>query len=83
LTTSERSREGEKDEKLLASRLAYYLCCLAEDATNLELSSVERLALVRERVAWIREIRRELEHPGATYLYLTPEKIRRNVTSTA
>ena len=42
------------------SRLTYHLHCLAEDATEPELSSLERLALVRERVARIREIRQEL-----------------------
>jgi len=47
------------------SRLTYHLHCPAEDATDPGLSGLERLPLVREQVAWIREIRRELEHPGS------------------
>jgi len=46
---------------LLESRLCYHLRCQAEDATDLELSRVERLALVRDRVARIRQIRAKLK----------------------
>ena len=49
------------DETLLASRLAFHLRCLAEDATDPVLFCLERLALVRDRVAGIREIRAELK----------------------
>ena len=49
------------DGEVLRTCLAYHLRCLAEDATDPELSSVERLALVRARVGRIQEIRRELE----------------------
>ena len=38
--------------------VAYHLRYLAEDATDPELSSVERLALVQDRARKIREIRR-------------------------
>ena len=34
MASSERSGEREKDEYLLASRLAYHLRCLAEEATD-------------------------------------------------
>ncbi len=61
MASRERSRETEEDGKLLEFRLAYHLRCLAEDATDSDLSSVERLALVRERVGRIREIRWELD----------------------
>ncbi|MGD0265791.1 MAG: hypothetical protein ABSD47_12685 [Candidatus Methylomirabilota bacterium] len=46
---------------LLESRLTYHLRCLREDATDPELTALERLALVRDRAARIREIRWELE----------------------
>ena len=46
---------------LLESRLAYHFRCLREDATDPEMSTLERLALVRDRAARIREIRRELK----------------------
>ncbi len=46
---------------LLDARLRYHLRCLREDATDPEISPVERLALVRDRAERIREIRRELE----------------------
>jgi len=46
---------------VLESRLRYHHRCLHEDATNPELTSMERLTLVRDRVARIREITRELE----------------------
>ncbi len=58
-TTSKKGRSRE-EAALLESRLAYHLRCLREDATDLELASVERLAVVRERVARIREIQRDL-----------------------
>jgi len=45
----------------LELQLAYHLRCLREDATDPVLSSVDRLALVRERAMRIREIRRDLE----------------------
>jgi len=51
-------RQGNGD--LLESRLRYHLRCLREDATDPEMTSLERLALVRERARRIREIRREL-----------------------
>lgn len=35
---------------LLKSRLAYHLACLRENATDPDLSALERLALVRDRV---------------------------------
>jgi|GEM_PF-1306061 hypothetical protein len=55
--------EGQTNEShtFLESRLAYRLRCLREDATDPELTSLERLALVRDRAARIREIRWELE----------------------
>jgi hypothetical protein len=59
--TGERPRNAKEDGKLLASRLAYHLRCMAEDATDPELSSRQRLALVQDRVKRIREIRRDLE----------------------
>lgn len=49
-----------KRRVLLASRLAYHLRYLREDATDPERSSLERLTLVRDRARRIREIRREL-----------------------
>ena len=45
---------------LLESRLAYHHRCLREDATDPAMSALERLALVRDRAARIREIEREL-----------------------
>ena len=48
---------------VLRSRLGYHLRCLREDATDPEMTSLERLALVRDRGTRIREIRRELEDP--------------------
>ncbi len=45
----------------LESRPAYHLRCLRDDPTDPALTSLERLALVRERGVRIREIRRELE----------------------
>ena len=66
------SREAETDANLLASRLAYHLHCLAEDATDPEGSSLERLALGRERVRRVREIRRELV--ATAEAKLTPDR---------
>ncbi len=60
MASRERSRGREKDESLLASGLAYHLRSLREDTTDPDLSSVDRLALVRERAMRIREIRRNL-----------------------
>jgi hypothetical protein len=61
MPTRESSREAEEGANLLESRLAYHPRCLVEDATDPELPRLERLALVRERVARLREIRRDLE----------------------
>ncbi len=44
----------------LKSRLAYHLRALRQDATDPAMTNLERLALVRERVARVREIRRAL-----------------------
>ncbi len=49
------------NEHVLRSRLAYHLRCLEEDATDPELSQLERLALVRDRARRIREVQVELE----------------------
>jgi hypothetical protein len=50
-----------RDERAhLAFPLAFHLRCPREDVTDPNLSSLERLALVRERVAGVREIRRAL-----------------------
>lgn len=46
---------------LLASRLRYHLRCLREDATDPQMSSLERLALVWDCVRRIRGIRETLE----------------------
>ncbi len=59
-TTSKKGRSRE-EAALLESRLAYHLRCLREDSTDSALSALERLALVRDRAACIREIRRKLE----------------------
>lgn len=53
---------------LLVSRLAYHLACLREDATDPARSSLERLALVRDRAGRIREIRNEMEAYGVRTL---------------
>ncbi len=45
----------------LETRLSNHLRCMAEDATDPELSSTERLALVRDRATQIREIRADLK----------------------
>jgi hypothetical protein len=46
---------------LLDSRLRYHHRCLREDATNPELTSLERLTLVRDRAKRMWEIERELD----------------------
>jgi tryptophan 2,3-dioxygenase len=48
-------------QALLESRLAYHFRCLREDATDMTLSRLERLALVRDRATRIWEIRQTLE----------------------
>ncbi len=55
---------------LLESRLRYHHRCLREDTTNPDLTTLERLTLVRDRVARMREIERELEaiRGGNTHL---------------
>jgi hypothetical protein len=54
-------RDGTAALPLLASRLAYQFRCLREDAMDPEMTSLERLALVRDRTARIRESREELK----------------------
>ena len=62
----------------LQSRLASQLRCLAEDATDLELSSLERLARVHDRGLRIRQIEAELAIiPRATTHVISPEGGRR------
>jgi hypothetical protein len=56
-------REASGERVLIDSRLAYHLHCLREDATDPEISPLGRLALVRDRVARIREIRQAVENP--------------------
>ncbi len=51
----------EEQRILLESRLRYHRRCLREDATNPDLTALERLTLVRDRVRRMREIERELE----------------------
>jgi hypothetical protein len=53
-------RQAARRRGLPQSRLAYHLRCLREDATDPDTTSVERLALVRDRVGRIHEIREEL-----------------------
>ena len=53
--------KNQEGRVLLESRLRYHYRCLREDATNPEVTCVERLALVRDRAERIREIRQELE----------------------
>lgn len=48
----------------LESRLGYHLRCLREDATNPDMTTLELLALVRDRARRIREIRLALENSG-------------------
>ena len=52
--------ERQDNRALLESRLRYHLRCLREDATDPDLSSLERLALVWDRARCIRDIRRNL-----------------------
>ena len=62
MPTAERSRAAaEEDVDPLKSRLAYHLRFLAEDATDPGLPCLERVALVRDRVARLREIRASLK----------------------
>ncbi len=51
---------------LLESRLRSHLRCPEEDATNPDLSQLDRLALVRERAKRIREIEAKLEENART-----------------
>ena len=52
MPTTERSRAAaERDGDPRKSRLAYHLRCLAEEAADPELHSVQRVAVVREREA--------------------------------
>jgi len=57
-----RKNKAQESRVLLESRLAYHLRCLREDATDPELTDLERLALVRDRARRIREIRQTLEN---------------------
>ncbi len=58
------TRHRDKDRTLVEPRLAYHLRCLCEDATDPEMSSLERLALVRDRAVRMRVIEQELEVVG-------------------
>ena len=49
------------NHRMHASRLAFHPHCLAEDATDPALSSIERLAMVRDRARKMREIRIPIE----------------------
>jgi hypothetical protein len=60
MAKTEGSQQAEEDASLFKSRLAYHLRCLAEAATDPDMSSVERLAVVRGRAKKIREIRHML-----------------------
>jgi hypothetical protein len=53
--------KNQENRILLESRLRYHLRCLREDATDPEMTTMERLMLVRDRARRIREIRREME----------------------
>ncbi len=59
---------------ILHSRLAYHLRRLREDATDPAIPTLERLVLVRERVARIREIRRELNGTAEAPKRITPRQ---------
>ena|GEM_PF-3314435 len=50
-------RDGTAGRSLLESRLPYHLRCLCEDATDPELTSLERLALICDHARRKREIR--------------------------
>ncbi len=56
-------RRCEQNRTVLESRLAYHLRCLREDATDPEITTLDRLGLVRDRTIRIREIRQGIE-PG-------------------
>ncbi len=56
-------RPTRKDRALIEDRLAYHLRCLRADATDPEQSTLERLALIRDRARRIQEIRQTLETP--------------------
>ncbi len=47
---------------LLEARLTYHLRCVREDDTDPEMSTLERLVLVRDRTRRIQEIKHALEH---------------------
>ena len=51
------SHQDLNERTLLESRLAYHLGCLREDASDPAMTTVQRLAVVRERAARIRDIR--------------------------
>ncbi len=55
------NRQGDVSRVLLASHLPYHSRCLREDATNPDLTVLNRLTLVRGRIARMREIEREME----------------------
>ena len=48
-------QDDEEKGTLLDSRFANHLACLREDATDPDLSCMERLALVRERARQVRK----------------------------
>ncbi len=58
---AELGRRSPERHFVLQSRLTHYLRFRREDATDSATTSVERLALVRDRMARIREVRREPE----------------------
>ncbi len=58
-TASEKCR-SQDDANILESRHAHNLSCLREDATDPGVSTLEQLALVQDREARIREIRKAL-----------------------
>ncbi len=58
---SDCGRSATAKRAVLESRLRYHHRCLREDATDPEMSPLERLALVRDRTKRIREIRQYLE----------------------
>ena len=53
--------QRRSEAALLESRLAHHLGCLREDPADPVMTTLERLAVVRDRVKRIREIRQELE----------------------
>jgi hypothetical protein len=55
MAKTERAHDAETEANTLASRLAYHLRCLREDATDHDLSSGDWLVLVRERVRMTKE----------------------------